>query len=43
VTQRVQAGDHLLVIAAVTQVAYLAESGEPLIRFAGRYLASGPG
>ena len=41
-TQRVQAGDHLLVIASVTQVAYLAESGEPLIRFAGRYLASGP-
>jgi flavin reductase (DIM6/NTAB) family NADH-FMN oxidoreductase RutF len=43
VTQRVPAGDHLLVIASVAQVAYLAESGEPLIRFAGRYLAPGRG
>ena len=42
-TQRVPAGDHLLVIASVRQVAYLAESGEPLIRFAGRYLAQGRG
>ena len=43
VTQRVPAGDHLLVIASVRQVAYLAESGEPLIRFAGRYLPPGRG
>jgi len=43
VTQRLEAGDHLLVIASVPQVAYLAESGEPLIRFAGRYLAPGRG
>jgi flavin reductase (DIM6/NTAB) family NADH-FMN oxidoreductase RutF len=39
VTQSLEGGDHLLVIASVPQVAYLAESGEPLIRFAGRYLA----
>ena len=32
-----------MVIASVPQVAYLAESGEPLIRFAGRYLAPGRG
>jgi flavin reductase (DIM6/NTAB) family NADH-FMN oxidoreductase RutF len=43
VTQRVPAGDHLLVIASVREVAYLAESGEPLIRFLGRYLAPGRG
>ena len=36
-TQRVPAGDHLLVIASVLRVPYVAESGEPLIRFAGRY------
>jgi flavin reductase (DIM6/NTAB) family NADH-FMN oxidoreductase RutF len=35
--QRVAAGDHLLVIASVLRVPYVAESGEPLIRFAGRY------
>jgi flavin reductase (DIM6/NTAB) family NADH-FMN oxidoreductase RutF len=35
--QRVPAGDHLLVIASVLLVPYVAESGEPLIRFAGRY------
>jgi flavin reductase (DIM6/NTAB) family NADH-FMN oxidoreductase RutF len=38
VTQRVPAGDHLLVIASVLAVPYLAETGDPLIRFAGRYL-----
>ncbi len=43
VTRREQAGDHLLVTASVSQVPYLAESGEPLIRFAGRYLAAGRG
>jgi flavin reductase (DIM6/NTAB) family NADH-FMN oxidoreductase RutF len=35
--QRVPAGDHLLVIALVLGVPYVAETGEPLIRFAGRY------
>jgi flavin reductase (DIM6/NTAB) family NADH-FMN oxidoreductase RutF len=35
--QRVPAGDHLLVIASVLGVPYVAEAGEPLIRFAGRY------
>jgi flavin reductase (DIM6/NTAB) family NADH-FMN oxidoreductase RutF len=34
----VTAGDHLLVIAGVTGVPYLAAAGEPLIRFRGRYL-----
>ena len=43
VIRREEAGDHLLVIASVPQVPYLAESGEPLIRFAGRYLAPGHG
>lgn len=37
VARRVPAGDHLLVISAVTNVAYTAESGSPLIRFQGRY------
>ncbi|HEY6277168.1 MAG TPA: flavin reductase family protein [Streptosporangiaceae bacterium] len=35
--QRVPAGDHLLVIASVLAIPYVAESGDPLIRFAGRY------
>jgi flavin reductase (DIM6/NTAB) family NADH-FMN oxidoreductase RutF len=43
----VTAGDHILVIAGVTGVVYVANSGEPLIRFRGRYLparlGSGPG
>jgi flavin reductase (DIM6/NTAB) family NADH-FMN oxidoreductase RutF len=38
-TERVQAGDHLLVIARVLDVPYLAEGGQPLIRFRGRYPA----
>jgi flavin reductase (DIM6/NTAB) family NADH-FMN oxidoreductase RutF len=37
VTQRLPAGDHLLVIASVLRVAYVAESAQPLIRFAGHY------
>lgn len=37
VTQRIPAGDHLLVISAVESVAYVAEAGEPLVRFRGRY------
>ena len=35
--QRVPAGDHVLVIASVLRIPYVAESAEPLIRFAGRY------
>jgi flavin reductase (DIM6/NTAB) family NADH-FMN oxidoreductase RutF len=37
VTRRVPAGDHLLVISSVENVAYVAETGDPLIRFRGRY------
>ena len=36
--QVIPAGDHLLVIARVTGVPYVSESGEPLIRFRRRYL-----
>jgi flavin reductase (DIM6/NTAB) family NADH-FMN oxidoreductase RutF len=39
VARRVPAGDHLLVIASVVAVPYVAESGDPLIRFRGRYPA----
>lgn len=39
VTQRVPAGDHLLVIAAVLGVSYVAEAGAPLVRFRGGYPA----
>lgn len=38
VTTRVPAGDHLLLVAAVTAVPYVAESGQPLVRFRGSYL-----
>lgn len=38
-SERLPAGDHLLVIASVVAVPYVAESGTPLIRFAGRYPA----
>lgn len=37
VARRVPAGDHLLVIASVIGVPYTAETGDPLIRFRGRY------
>lgn len=37
VARRVPAGDHLLVISKVENVAYVAESGDPLVRFRGRY------
>ena len=37
VARRVPAGDHLLVIASVIGVSYTAETGDPLIRFRGRY------
>jgi len=36
--QRIGAGDHLLVIARVTGVPYVTETGEPLIRFRRGYL-----
>jgi flavin reductase (DIM6/NTAB) family NADH-FMN oxidoreductase RutF len=36
--QRIPAGDHLLVIARVTNVPYVTESGRPLIRFRRHYL-----
>jgi flavin reductase (DIM6/NTAB) family NADH-FMN oxidoreductase RutF len=39
VSARTPAGDHLLVIARVLFVGSVKESGEPLIRFAGRYPA----
>jgi len=39
--QRVEAGDHLLVIARVLDVPYAAETGQPLIRFRGAYPALG--
>jgi flavin reductase (DIM6/NTAB) family NADH-FMN oxidoreductase RutF len=39
VARRVPAGDHLLVISSVVDVPYVAEAGEPLIRFRGRYPA----
>jgi flavin reductase (DIM6/NTAB) family NADH-FMN oxidoreductase RutF len=38
VTERVPAGDHLLLIARVLAVPYVAETGDPLIRFRGGYL-----
>jgi flavin reductase (DIM6/NTAB) family NADH-FMN oxidoreductase RutF len=34
----VTVGDHILVIAYVTGVVYVADSGQPLIRFRGRYV-----
>ena len=37
VARRVPAGDHLLVISAVEDLVYVAESGDPLVRFRGRY------
>lgn len=39
VARRVPAGDHLLIIAAVESVPYVAEDGSPLLRFRGRYPA----
>jgi len=36
-SERLPAGDHLLVIASVVAVPYVAESGGPLIRFGGGY------
>src|SRR6266581_7878875 len=39
VTRQLPAGDHLLVIADVIAVAYVAADGQPLIRFRGGYPA----
>jgi flavin reductase (DIM6/NTAB) family NADH-FMN oxidoreductase RutF len=39
VTQRLPAGDHLLVIAEVTAIPHVSPAGAPLIRFRGRYPA----
>jgi flavin reductase (DIM6/NTAB) family NADH-FMN oxidoreductase RutF len=39
VSARVPAGDHLLVIARVRAIGPVADGGEPLIRFRGRYPA----
>jgi len=36
-TERVSAGDHLVLIARVVAVPYVAPAGQPLIRFRGRY------
>jgi len=38
VTSRIPAGDHVVLLARVTAVPYVAESGDPLIRFRGSYL-----
>lgn len=38
ITDRIPAGDHLLLVARVVGVPYAAESGEPLIRLGGRYV-----
>ena len=38
-SQRIPAGDHLLVIAEVTGVPYVAAGGQPLIRFRRGYPA----
>jgi flavin reductase (DIM6/NTAB) family NADH-FMN oxidoreductase RutF len=37
ITERVAAGDHVVLVARVVAVPYLAPEGEPLIRFRGRY------
>ena len=37
VTHRVPAGDHLLIIAAVLDVPYAAQAGDPLVRYRSRY------
>jgi flavin reductase (DIM6/NTAB) family NADH-FMN oxidoreductase RutF len=38
VQQVIRAGDHLLILARVTGVPYVTETGEPLIRFRRHYL-----
>jgi flavin reductase (DIM6/NTAB) family NADH-FMN oxidoreductase RutF len=39
ITQRIGAGDHLLLVAAVRAVPYVAQAGAPLVRFRGSYPA----
>ena len=39
VARTLATGDHLLVVASVRRVAYVAETGEALVRFGGRYSA----
>ena len=41
VTERLPAGDHLLVVFRIAAVPYVAESGDPLIRFRSRYPSLG--
>jgi flavin reductase (DIM6/NTAB) family NADH-FMN oxidoreductase RutF len=41
VTSRVPAGDHVVLIASVLSVPYVAEAGGPLVRFRGGYPALG--
>jgi flavin reductase (DIM6/NTAB) family NADH-FMN oxidoreductase RutF len=38
VTERIAAGDHVLVVGQVVNVPYISEYGDPLIRFRGAYL-----
>ena len=38
--QVIPAGDHLLVVARVTGVPYVSDTGDPLIRFRRHYLPS---
>jgi flavin reductase (DIM6/NTAB) family NADH-FMN oxidoreductase RutF len=38
ISDRIPAGDHLLLVGHVVAVPYAAEGGEPLIRFSGGYL-----
>ena len=42
VTRRVPAGDHLLLVAGVLAVPYVAPGGDPLVRFRGGYPSTGP-
>ena len=41
ITMRIPAGDHLLIVGRVLAVPYVSESGEPLVRFRGRYPLAG--
>jgi flavin reductase (DIM6/NTAB) family NADH-FMN oxidoreductase RutF len=42
VTQRITVGDHLMLLARVVAVPYVAETGDPLIRYHRRYLPASP-
>ncbi|HEY7143629.1 MAG TPA: flavin reductase family protein [Streptosporangiaceae bacterium] len=41
-TQRIPAGDHLMVVAEVLALPYVAETGDPLVRFRSRYRPLSP-